>query len=215
MFLALLPGRISRLVVLLLGSPAILLGAPEIDEAHRVLVDGARDVMTERAFVPSERNVHGEVRVLRRDGAVCVQTLLYSRILRRGIAGIEKKEREAWPSDHEGFDDSSEYLTSLESASKEILDRWETNHDPSDAKQKMAIEFVMSDTKAFYAIYDVKLTDSSDGMQIEDKDLVVLRDASPSYVSRAMRLMVSSAFHIDDSTARKLLATGDDSRVVR
>jgi hypothetical protein len=215
MILAVLPPRVARILLLLLGSPSILLGAGELDETHRVLVDGSRDVLVDRAFVPSERSVHGEVRGIRRDGGVCVQTILYSRILRRGLAGIERKEREAWPPDRDGFEDSSLYLSSLEDASRQMLSRSDNSRNPEDPKQKMAIEFVLSDTRAFHAIYDVDLSESETGVVIEAKEIVALRDASPSYVSRAMRLMVASAFHVDDATAETILATPDDTKVVR
>jgi hypothetical protein len=184
--------RLVLVAVLALAAP-LAAGSPEISVDPRLL-DGSTGRPLARAFIPSDKNVHGEVRLLERGDALCVQTLLYSSALRRGLRQMRRQELGAWPEGDEGYDDSTEYLENLERARARVLERFAEREDRTDSRQKMLIEFVLSDTAALYALYELEITGQPPDVAIRDKRPIVVRSASRYYVRRAMRLMLESAF---------------------
>jgi hypothetical protein len=165
--------------------------APAADER---LLDGGADRVLRRAFLPSASNVHGELRIVRRGDAACVQTLLYSKALRRGLQAIQRKELAQWPPGMPGQADSATYLAALSRARTIVLQRFDAQ-PAADRRQKMLIEFVLSGSTGLFALYAVELSGEGADVHIERKEPLEVHEASAAYLARAMRGMAESAFH--------------------
>lgn len=156
--------------------------------------DHAHDVIVQRALIPSPKNVHGEVRWIRRGDATCLQTLLYTPSLRRGIDVMRKKEMKAWPSGSSGYGDSSLYMTMLEGAGREALRRFDARNDKASKLQTMAIEFTISEEKATFATFMLEIEKKDDDVTIVSMEPFKTSSGSRTYVAGAMRLQAAAAF---------------------
>jgi len=83
------------------------------------LLDASRDEIVRSAVVPSVLLPLAEVRLIRRDGSVVMQTVIASSLLKRVIEEIRNKERSAWKPGAEGYADSERYLAALDKAYRE------------------------------------------------------------------------------------------------
>jgi hypothetical protein len=180
-----------------------LLAAPPAE-----LLDGAQDRIVQSAFIPSADRVHGQVRLIRRAEATCVQTLLYSKALARGLQRIRSKERAAWPEERDGHADSLAFLEELRRAQDLVLPKVERGAETSETreKHKLLIEFVVAPRGGFFALYEPEVLESKGALQIAGARPLAVREASRAYLERAMTLMVASAFHLEESEAAGLLA---------
>jgi hypothetical protein len=193
--------RSLALLLLTLGfSSALAAPAAAADLGHARLLDGGADRELRHAFLPSERNVHGELRLLRRGDAWVLQTLLYTPQLRRGVQRMRRKELYAWPAGAEGWDDSQRYLADLESAKDQALQRFAARSDAADPRQKLMIELVLGERDAFWAFYDVELapelgSDARGGRaMVRSRTPFLVRDASRSYLRRALAVQAETGF---------------------
>ena len=184
----------------LLVAGGVFAPAAAADFGHARLLDGGADRELRHAFLPSERNVHGELRLLRRGDAWVLQTLLYTPQLRRGVQRMRRKELYAWPEGAEGWDDSQRYLADLESAKDHALERFAGRSDAADGRQKLMIELVLGQRDAFWAFYDVELgSDSeSDGRAgrtaVRARTPFLVRDAPRLYLRRALAVQAETGF---------------------
>jgi hypothetical protein len=191
--------RSLALLLLALGfASAFATRAAAADLGHARLLDGRADRELRHAFLPSERNVHGELRLLRRGDAWVLQTLLYTPQLRRGVQRMRRKELYAWPAGAEGRDDSQRYLADLESAKDHALERFAVRPDPADGRQKLMIEMVLGERDAFWAFYDVEL-DLGPGSRagraaVRARTPFAVRDASRAYLRRALAVQAETGF---------------------
>lgn len=160
----------------------------------------APETLLARTFVPSARNVHGEVRLLRRGDALCVQTLLYTTSLRRAVKRIRNEALAAWPEDDPGSADMHRYLDALESAKRTAL----AGHDAG--LETLAIEFELGERNARFAIYELDVTPTDDGARIDALRPIVVEQASPAYVGREIRLQTAAAFDVSGPELDALLA---------
>jgi hypothetical protein len=156
--------------------------------------DRSRDVIVKRALIPSPKNVHGEARWIRRGDATCLQTLLYTPSLRRGIDVMRKKELKAWPSGSAGYGDSSRYMAMLDAASKEALRRFDARNDRASKLQMMAIEFTISEKEATFATFMLEIEKKGDDVMIVSMEPFKATGGSCAYVAGAMRLQAAAAF---------------------
>lgn len=158
-----------------------------------------------RAFIPSSNNVHGEVRLLKRGEAACVQTLLYSKYLRRGLHEMTKQERLAWPEGWPCCEASSNYLADLDTVKYAVLgDSTPATNEAPEAK-RMLIEFTFSPTGSCHAVGDMDLAGPPEALEVVQTRLRQTREAPPYYISRAMWLMGRRAFAASDEALRALL----------
>lgn len=148
-----------------------------------------------RAFIPSAGNRHGEVRVLQRGGADCVQTLLYSPALARGLRAIRGKEFGSWPEGSPGHADSTNYIALLRETETAVREAFEKRVDRADLRQKMLIEFLCSASGAWVSIYSVDLVEQEGGLAIAAVRLLGARSVARDYARRDMDLMLENAAH--------------------
>ena len=103
------------------------------------------------ARVPDAKKPQGEVRLLLRDDAVVVQTLLHSKILKRVLGVIAHKEKRFW---HEkpGQEDSNQYVAALSRSYDAVHARFKTREDRDNRYQDLLIEFVVTKDRAWLEI---------------------------------------------------------------
>lgn len=161
----------------------------------------------ERAFIPSAGNVHGEVRLLRQGEGCCLQTLLYSRFLRRGLYEMAKQERLAWPEGYYCHGDSTNYLRDLAFARDAVLGSAATERAEGEATNRVArllIEMVQRPGWNGYVFARMDLEGPPESLRVIRRETLVEREAHPFYVSRAFELMAGES----------LAAAGQDADVL-
>jgi hypothetical protein len=146
------------------------------------LLDSAEDRIVRSEFVPSEALQQGEVRLIRRGGAAVMQTVLYTRFLKRVVAEIRRKDLAAWPETREGHADSLRYIDALMEASSRILQRYEQRENRGDRHQKLLIEFILSERAALVAFYEPELEKTEGHNRIAAKHLIAVLELSRAYV---------------------------------
>lgn len=154
----------------------------------------ASDEILERVDVPSAEKPQGEVRIVRRDGQVVVQTLLNSKVLRRVAGEIAKKEARNWPTGQPGSEDAALYVEAL----RRVVNRIRATPpegDRRDRRRTLGIEFFTNDQGG-----RVVLTGAGVGEQL---------DLSREYVALNMRLIVADAFAISAEQAGTWLERAD------
>jgi hypothetical protein len=173
---------------------AVALAGATIAGADSALLDRSHDVLLESAFIPSPRNVHGELRLLRRGEATCAQTLLYTPALRRALQRIRAKEMRYWPEGRPGHEDSAAYLAALEQARARVLGGSAAG-DEGSRLQTLAIEFVVAPTSALFAISELEIVPPHGGDPVVVRALrpIVVRESSPDYVREAIEHMRAAA----------------------
>jgi hypothetical protein len=158
------------------------------------LLDGAADRELRHAFLPSARNVHGELRLVRRGEAWVLQTLLDTPQLRRGVQRMRRKELYAWPESGAGWADSQRYLDDLERAKDHSLERFVERGEGGNGRQTLLIELVLSERDALWAFYDVELAAAGSRRLVTSRRPFLVRDASRAYLRRALMEQAETGF---------------------
>jgi hypothetical protein len=176
--------RRQVLAALILAAIAAPAGAAEgkPPAAWARLLDGSRDVVVRAEFVPSGEQPVGEVRLVRRGSAVVMQTVLYTKFLKRVVAEIRKKEMAAWPPDRPGHDDAMKYVDAVQSAQAGIQERFRTREDRGDRSQRMLIEFILSGDASIVAIAEPALVEKGGRMRVASRRQIAVLPLSRAYV---------------------------------
>lgn len=182
-----------RLFASLLVVAAVARGAEPAAPAAAPLCR-CEEACERQVFIPSAQNRHGEVRVLKREGVDCVQTLLYSPALARGLKAIRGKEFGAWPEGSPGYADSTNYLAALRRAETTVREEFERRADSAELRQKLLIEFLCAERAAWIALYRVELAEQDGAMKITRAEPLEVKPVSRAYARRAMDLMIENAF---------------------
>lgn len=171
-------------VVLALSLPIANAGQGEVNASTRYapLLDGAKDRIVRSAFVPSEELQQGEVRLIRRGGAIVMQTVLYTRFLMRVVAEIRRKDLAAWPEKREGHADSLRYIDALMDASSRIRQRFQERGNRGERRQELLIEFILSERAALVAFYEPELEKEEGHYRVNAKDPITVLELSRAYV---------------------------------
>jgi hypothetical protein len=192
---------------LLLGLLHAEAGHAEVQEAKRYasLLDGAEDRIVQSAYVPSEEQPQGEVRLLRRGDAVVMQTVLHSKFLKRVVAEIRKKESASWPAEREGHADSIRYVDALTEANNRIQQRFRQRKSRSERRQKLLIEFILSEKSALVALYEPELAEEDGRYRVTSKSPVAILELSRAYVRGDIHEIAWDALGLSKKEAKKLL----------
>ncbi len=195
------------LAVLVLGVfslPAIAAEeTPKADYAR--LLDGSRDEIVRREFVPSEEQPVGEVRLVRRGPAVVMQTVLYTKFLKRVVAEIRKKDVADWPMSRHGHDDAMKYIEAIQSAQAGIQERFRRREHPGDRRQRMLIEFILSRNTSIVAIAEPSLADAGGHMRVVSRRQIAILPLSRVYVRGNIYEIAWDALKLDRKESRDLL----------
>jgi len=169
------------------------------------LLDGARDRVVRAAFVPSDDQPQGEVRLIRRDGAAVMQTVLYTRFLKRVVAEIRAKELASWPPDRKGRGDALKYIDAVLEARSRIQERFPARKNRSDRRQRMLIEFILSDRASIVAISEPELEEENGHVRIVSKRPIAVLDLSRTYVRGDIYEIARDALKLGRMESRDLL----------
>lgn len=168
-------------------------------------VPGLDAAVIARGFIPSSNNVHGEVRVVKREQGACVQTLLYSRQLRRGLFEMKKMERRAWPEGTLCHEDSTNYLAAMDQARDAVLGPAEASPDASNATGRLLIEFNLDADDASYTLSAIELEGPPEALNATQVRPISTRHAHPFYISYAMMLMAENGLKLHGLELEALL----------
>jgi hypothetical protein len=169
------------------------------------LLDGSRDEVVRAEFVPSAEQPVGEVRLVRRGHAVVMQTVLYTKFLKRVIAEIRKKEMAAWPRSRQGHDDAVKYVEAIVAAQGGIQERFRRREDRGDRRQKMLIEFILSGRASIVAIAEPGLREEGGHMRVVSRRPIAVLELSRAYVRGNIHEIAWDALGLDRMESRDLL----------
>lgn len=157
------------------------------------------------ALIPSPESIHGEVRLIRRENAACVQTLLHTPSFRKGIREIIARESEHWPEGKPGSEDSLRYRKELEQVKQTILQETDANRKPG-APYTLLIEFRYQTgaSRILFARAEVDWQPEETFRILSQSPLSEL-NVSDTYMSRAMRIITTAALTPDRKDVVALL----------
>jgi hypothetical protein len=158
------------------------------------------------AFLRAQGGVHGEVAVYRSGESRVVETLLYSRVLKRVVAEIALREADAWPQAAPGSTDSAAYVAALRRAQKKVW--WESARHPAerDRVQEMVISFEVGPAEARVSLFAVNTAAGTESRRrIVERRLLESVPVSLEYARRDQRLIVEDAFGLDSVKAAALV----------
>lgn len=183
-------------------------GEPASDALASPAAPDAREYRSPiaHAFLRAQGGVHGEVAVYRSGESRIVETLLYSRVLKRVVAEIALREADAWPQTASGSADSAAYVAALERAQKKVW--WESARDPAkrDRVQEMSISFEVGPGEARVSLFAVKTGEGAERKRrILERRLLESLPVSVEYARRDQRLIVEDAFGLDSAEAAALI----------
>ncbi|MFQ5478469.1 MAG: hypothetical protein ACE5E4_07625 [Candidatus Binatia bacterium] len=155
------------------------------------------------AVVPSEESVQGEVRHILRGETKVVQTFLYSRLLKRVVAEIAKKESVNWPQGHPGHEDSRNYVEALWRAHAEVWKRFKLRRDRRERRQMMVIELTLDDERSAVDFFYPVVEKRHGSIRLGAKDPIERVALSREYVRRNMDLILGDSVYrdVDDGKA--------------
>jgi len=172
---------------------------------HPSVVQASADSVIWRAPIPAEPPHQGEVRLIRRDSALVMQTILNSKVLKHVIAAIQKKELRAWPEDREGWVDSRRYSDELYRAYEVVLTDAKDREDKADRHLRLMIEFVLEERRSFVIFYAPTLTERGKQYSVQEKKVLKKLITSRGYLYNNLREIVRDSFQLDEKEALKLM----------
>jgi hypothetical protein len=166
--------------------------------------DAAVDEVVARSYVPSPERRVGEVRLLRRGDANVVQTLLYTKLLRRVVGEIRQKELENWP-EGPGRADALRYVEALSAVQQQLWGRLLASEPLRDRRQKLWIEFVLTPDTSLVSIGAFEMDEVGGEVRVRRREALAVLEPSRAYVLRNMRLIAADSFQLQGDALRSLL----------
>lgn len=167
-------------------------------------LDAAADRVVARSYVPSPERRVGEVRLIRRGEADVVQTLLYTKVLRRVVGEIRQKELANWP-EGPGSEDALRYVDALAAVREQLRGPASASEKGRDRRQRMWIEFVLAPRAALVACGAFEMEEQGGEVRVLRRETLALLEPSRDYVLRNMRLIAADAFHVEGDALGALL----------
>jgi len=189
-------------LVLLAGARAVAVPAPLPP------LDAATDRVVTRTVVPDATRRQGEVRLVTRGDATVVQTLLATKVLRRVVAEIRKKEEGNWPAGSAGHDDMVRYVDALEAAAREL----EAAAGDEDRRYHLLIEFVAGADRGGIVIGEFEGDDADGALRPTSAHPIATLPVGRDYLLRNMRLILADSFHLDEAQVDRLGPLGPAAR---
>ncbi len=147
----------------------------------------------------------GEVRLLTRDEAVVVQTLLRTVLMRRVVAEIRKKEETNWPSSRRGSESSRQYVAALERVQRRLWEQRARSTRGPNPPQKLAIEFVSGGNEAWVGVGTFDLQGDPMHFNLSALELFERLDLDAHYVGENIRLILADACQLGEEEIDRLL----------
>ncbi len=169
------------------------------------LFDDAQDRIVRSAFVPSEEQRQGEVRLVRRDGAAVMQTVLDTTILKRVVGEIRKKELASWPPGRAGHDDALRYIAALREARDRIQERAARRGRRAGRRRTLLIEFILSPDASLVAFAEPEVEEANGHMRVVARRPIETLALSRSYVRGDIYEIARDALGLGKKEAREVL----------
>jgi len=170
--------------------------------------DAATDRVVVRRVVPDEIRRQGEVRLVTRGEATVVQTLLATKVLRRVVAEIRKKEERNWPAGRTGHDDMVRYVEALAATASEL----EAAEGDEDHRYRLLIELVAGADRGGIVIGEFQGDEVDGALRPTSARIITTVPADRHYLLRNMRLILADAFHLDEAEVDRLGPLGPAGR---
>ncbi len=167
-------------------------------------VQASTETLIWRAPIPANPPYQGEVRLIRRDSALVMQTILNSKVLRHVVAAIQKKELRDWPEDREGWIDSRRYSDELYRVYESIQARAK-KRKRSDRYLNLLIEFILQERHSFVALYEPTLSKSGDQFSVQEKEVLKKMNTSRAYIYKNLQEIARDSFQLEEQEVLKLL----------
>jgi len=192
---------IFALAVATTGGP--VLAAPPAGE----LLDRSQDRILERADIIARGRKHGEVRLIERGSVRVVQTLLYSKVLRRVLSRIRERERVNWPADREGHEASARYVAALERAERSVPAAPGGHPGAADERRRpLLIEFAVSNSGEGVALLEPELKEVDGRLVVEGARLIEALELPRDFVEQNMRLIAEENLSVKPDELLRMLA---------
>ena len=177
------------------------LGVPAADAPSDVpaaLLAGDRDRVIATTVVPDAVRKVGEVRLVARDGATVVQTLLATKALTRVVSEIRKKEEGNWPPGNAQRASMERYLAALFRAADELVAR-RAGGDDGERRIRLVIELVATSDVAGVLVGEFAGDEVDGRLQPTGRRPIETFALPRAYVLRNMRLILADAFHVPEA----------------
>ena len=168
--------------------------------------DAATDHVVKRKIVPNDARHQGEVRLVARGDAVVVQTLLATKVLKRVVAEIRKKEERNWPVGTAGHDDMVRYVDAVSAVAEQL----DAAHP--DERQRLLIEFVATADGGGIVVGEFEGDESGGVLHPTSARTIATPAVGRDYLLRNMRLILADAFGLDESRVDELGPLGPAAR---
>jgi len=165
----------------------------------------ADDVLLRHIVVPSPQQPVGEVRLLRRGETDVVETLLVTKVLRRVVGEIRKKELANWPPGHPHHEVALRYADALAAAQAQIWERVPKFDRGADPRQRLSIEFVVGERVSYVDLAEFEAESDHVPRTVTTRRPIVHLDLPRAYVQRNMRLIVADSFELSSDALRESL----------
>lgn len=142
------------------------------------------DEIVARAVIEARGRTHGEARLVRRDRAAVVQTLLVTRSLARAAGRIRDKDEASWPRDSQGYGASQLYLSALEDAVRAVLETEQT-----DRTRKLLIEVELSQNAGGVIFGKPVIEDAGGRFTLVGAETITRLEVPCSWARREMELI--------------------------
>ncbi|MCX6998381.1 MAG: hypothetical protein NTV49_15170 [Kiritimatiellaeota bacterium] len=149
---------------------------------------------TLRAFVPNRLLRQGEVRVVVSNGTVAVQTILYTSLPDRVIAGICGKEAARWKSGQEHFGDSQAYCAAL----KEIPAALRKRNNGKIKVYQWMIEFRHTPDADRVELRAIETSGDKERLRIAPQELLFTPQVPSAYIRKNMEMIMQDLFGKDE-----------------
>jgi len=184
----------------------LLLACAYAPAASLPAFDAATDRVVKRTIVPDDVRRQGEVRLVARGDAVVVQTLLETRILRRAVAEIRKKEERNWPVGAAGHDDMRRYVDALATVAGEL------GAAHPDQRHRLLIELVATADGGGVVIGTFEGDEDDGALRPTGARTMATPAVGRDYLLRNMRLILADAFDLDEDEVDRLGPLGPAAR---
>lgn len=151
------------------------------------LLDASRDEVVRSATVPSSLFPQAEVRLIRRDGSAVMQTVIVSRLLKRVVGEIRRKESSAWTPGRAGHEDSERYVDALGRAYRAAEQRFRERDAGTDARRSLLIEFVLSEKEALVVFLDPQVRGDFGNLRVSERRVLEILPLSRRYIRENMQ----------------------------
>jgi len=169
------------------------------------LLDASGDEVVRSAAVPSALFPQAEVRLIRRDGSVVMQTVIVSRWFKRVVGGIRRKESSAWTAGRAEHRDSERYVDALERAYQTVEGRFREQESRGDRRRKLLIEFILSGETAIVVFLDPDIEGDFGGFRIGRRELLEILPLSRHYVRENMHEIAMDSMDLSRREAEETL----------